>query len=120
MSSVILTLLRGSLTFNSIIVVISKYTSLTLYIDGFLNVISLAAISNFVVSQREAWNQGISGGVGIHHLRITHNTPCLPPPPTLPLKILQTHSLLGVSNKTFSELSWVQLIQNLPWAGFFL
>ena len=84
MSSVILTLLRGSLTFNSIIVVISKYTSLTLYIDGFLNVISLAAILNFAVSQREAWNQGISGGVGIHHLRITHNTPCLPPPPPHP------------------------------------
>ena len=34
MSSVILTLLQGSLTFNLIIVVISKYKSLTLYIDG--------------------------------------------------------------------------------------
>ena len=74
-------------------------------------------ILNFVISQREAWNQGILGGVGIHHLHITHNTPCLPPP--LPLKILQTHSLVGVFNKIFSEVSWVQLIQNLPLAACF-
>ena len=37
-------------------------------------------------------------------------------PSPLPLNILQRHSLPGVFNKIFSELSWVQLIQNLPLA----
>ena len=35
----------------------------------------------FYCYQREARTEGILGGVGIHHLHITHNTHCLPPPP---------------------------------------